>query len=154
MRYAVIKSGKVANTILLDNPEDYACEDLLIQSDTAGIGDTWNGTNFIASPPPKSLPDWSNFNSAILNNAAYNRVAGLSTNQRAVSRLETIAVTLGSAPDDKDANYLVIAGFWNAMLNEIAVVSKPTTAEIAQWSAIASTAFMPFTFDTNGKMIL
>jgi len=58
MRYALIlgATGLVTNTVVANEdwepPEGY----IAIQSDTAGIGDTWDGTQFIRPPEPTPFP--------------------------------------------------------------------------------------------------
>jgi hypothetical protein len=55
MRYAMIheETGVVANVIALDNPATWEVPTgyTLIESDGVGIGDTWNGKQFIKPAP-------------------------------------------------------------------------------------------------------
>lgn len=152
MRYAAVENGVVVNVILLEDPENYPTDSLLIASETAGMGDIWNGTSFMRPPAAKPDPDWGAFNRAILPNAAYNRMTESSTNRGAVRRLESIAISAGVSGSQYE-NYDIIAMLWNAMIEGVPILNKPTSQEIAEWRAIASSAFMPFSFDANGKMV-
>lgn len=51
MRYAVIENGVVTNVILLADVADWAGEGDVVKSDTANIGDSYNGTDIIPAPP-------------------------------------------------------------------------------------------------------
>ena len=55
MKYAIIENGKVVNTAIADAP--IAAN--WIQSDTAGIGDAWDGSDFTAPvvPTPPVVPN-------------------------------------------------------------------------------------------------
>lgn len=153
MRYAVIKNNTVVNTIIVENSEEFSTEDLLIQSDSAGIGDRWDGKNFIASPPPPSPPNWNAFNQGLLLNAAYNKVTQFSVNQVAVRRLETIAISLDVA-SSPNQDYTIFIVLWNAMIDGLPVINRPTSEEIDGWKAIALTANMPFSFAQDGKIVI
>lgn len=48
MKYAIIENGKVANTAIADAPRATNW----IRSDTAGIGDAWDGSDFTAPVAP------------------------------------------------------------------------------------------------------
>ena len=51
MRYAVIENSFVTNIILLENEDDWHTpSDILVQSDTANIGDGYDGTAIIPAP--------------------------------------------------------------------------------------------------------
>ena len=53
MRYAVIENDLVTNIVLLADISDWHTPtDILIKSDTANIGDSFNGTDIIPAPPP------------------------------------------------------------------------------------------------------
>ena len=58
MRYAEIDRATniVINVIVLNKVSDYGGTNLVIKSDTAEIGDTWNGGTFIKPPPPPPQP--------------------------------------------------------------------------------------------------
>ncbi|RCJ20134.1 hypothetical protein A6S26_05280 [Nostoc sp. ATCC 43529] len=153
MRYAVVEDAIVVNVIVLDDPDDYQTDSLMIPSETAGMGDIWNGTSFTRPAAPKPDPDWGAFNRAILPNAAYNRMSESSTNRGAVRRLESIAISAGVSGSQYE-NYDIIAMLWNAMIDGVPILSKPSSQEIAGWNAIALAAFMPFSFDASGKMVV
>ncbi len=57
MRYVVIENSIVINAI--EAADDFAPDDLIVvASDTAQKGDTWDGSAFIpAPPPPEVFPD-------------------------------------------------------------------------------------------------
>ena len=53
MRYALIENGVVTNAVLLADIADWHTPtDTLVKSDTANIGDSYNGTAIIPAPPP------------------------------------------------------------------------------------------------------
>jgi len=59
-RYAVVdgKSGLVVNTTLWDGESEWTCGAglVVIPSDEAGIGWSYNGENFTAPPEPEPIP--------------------------------------------------------------------------------------------------
>ncbi|MBW4674668.1 MAG: hypothetical protein KME52_11760 [Desmonostoc geniculatum HA4340-LM1] len=153
MRYALIRNGKVINTIILEDPGGYHAEGLLIQTDTASIGDSWDGGNFTKAVEPSPSLDWGAYNRSLLINAAYNRVSQTSTNRASVRRLETVAIAAGVSGADYQ-NIDIIVMLWNDMIDGVPLLSKPIAQEIGEWRAIAAAAFMPFDFDADGKMVL
>ncbi|MCC5618116.1 hypothetical protein LC605_24125 [Nostoc sp. CHAB 5836] len=154
--YAVIENSKVVNLILANKKSDYPLTSgqLLIQSDSAKIGDTWNGTSFTAPAPPPPLPDWAGFNRQMIVDAGYNRIATTTSNQRAVSRLETIVVPAGYLDGVDTKDYPLIKACWDSIIVGVPLLGKATAIEIANWNAIALNTFMQFQFDSDGKMVL
>jgi hypothetical protein len=52
MKYALIENGMVTNVVLLADVVDWHTPtDILVKSDTANIGDSYNGTDIIPAPP-------------------------------------------------------------------------------------------------------
>lgn len=155
-KYAIIENSKVTNLIVANKASDcsLASGQSLIQSDTANIGDTWNGASFTAPAPPSSLPDWGAFNRGMITDTGYNRIASNSLNQRAVSRLETIVAPAGYTDGVDSKDYTLIKACWDAIITGLSFLNKPSAAEISGMNAIASSAFMPFKFDSDGKMVL
>ncbi|ABA24666.1 hypothetical protein Ava_D0001 [Trichormus variabilis ATCC 29413] len=154
MRYAVIQNNLVANIILLENPEEYTTDDLLIPSNTANIGDTWDGVNFITAVPIPPPPDWGAFNREMLLNTGYNRISAQTINQRAVTRLETLLSPTGYMGGLSASDYPILKALWDEATTGLPLLGKPTATEIASWNAIALQNNMPFSFDTNGKLVL
>ncbi len=75
MRYALIKDGVVFNTILLEDGSDWAPDEgvTAVKSETANIGDSYDGETFTSppvtpSPPivPETLTRWQFFATAAL----------------------------------------------------------------------------------------
>jgi hypothetical protein len=62
MRYALIQDNLVANVVELDDAANWHTPtDLLVQSDTASIGDGYDGANIIPQPviiPEMTLEQW------------------------------------------------------------------------------------------------
>jgi hypothetical protein len=152
MRYAVVRGEKVINTIVLEDSGDYHTEDLLIQSDTANTGDAWNGESFVKTIEFGLAPDWGVYNRSLLTNTAYNRVSQATTNQASVRRLESIAIAAGVNKALVDIDIMTI--LWNDMIDGVPLISKLTAKEAEGWRAIALSAFMPFSFAADGKMVL
>ncbi len=152
-RYALIRDSVVINVILLNNPTDYPTTDTLVQSDIANIGDRYEEGNFIP-PTPNPTPDWANFNLAMLNNPACNRVGEKSLNTLAVHDLRSIAISISISGNSPDGAIATIPQLWNAMVETTPLNYKPTAEEITNWKEIASTSSMPFTFNEQGQMIL
>ena len=50
MRAHVIKDGVVVNTIMVDSLDDFPN---LIDGETGGVGDLWDGTTFTKPTPPE-----------------------------------------------------------------------------------------------------
>ncbi len=102
-------------------------------------------------PDPKSvpvlLPDWGAFRVAMLMNKAYQHVSVASTDQRAVSRIETAFST-------EAENWPIVALFWQQMITGCAIEAKPKPQEAAAWSAIAKQTNMPFSFSDSGDLKL
>ncbi|MEH1902513.1 MAG: hypothetical protein V7L04_14110 [Nostoc sp.] len=98
------------------------------------------------TPTTINPPNWNLFCNSLLKNLAYARISETSTNQNAVRRLETIAISASISKEEIDIN--LIALFWNQMIAGITV--KLTTEEIADWSAIAISSFIPISFDSSG----
>lgn len=96
---------------------------------------------------PASLPDWGAFRLAMLMNKAYQRVSVASTDQRAVSRIETYFST-------ETENWPIAALLWQQMMTGCPVESKPKTQEVAAWTAIAKQTNMPFSFSDSGDLQL
>jgi hypothetical protein len=152
-RYALIQNSVVINVILLNNPSDYPTTDTLVQSDSANIGDSWDGTNFIPSTPTPT-PDWMNFNLAMLNNPACNRVGEKSLNTLATTDLRAIAITISISGNSPDSAIATIPQLWNAMIEATPLNYKPAAEEITGWNQIASNCSMLFTFSEQGQMVL
>lgn len=153
-RYALINSASiVTNVILLNSPDDYTTTDTLVQSDSANIGDTWDGTSF-ASPAPTPTPDWATFNLAMFNNPACNRVGEKSLNTLATTDLRSIAITISISSNAPDIAIATIPQLWNAMIEAVPLSYKPSADEIRGWNEIASSNVMPFSFNEQGLMVL
>ncbi|QKQ75577.1 hypothetical protein [Nostoc sp. TCL240-02] len=111
-------------------------------------------TDIISSTPPPFLPDWANFNRAMISDTGYNRIANATLNQRAVSRLETIVTPAGYTDGIDNKDYPLVKACWDLIVTGLPLLNKVNAAEIAAWNAIASAAFMQFKFDSDGKMVL
>lgn len=95
--------------------------------------------------PPKQQPNWTGFNTQMVSNKSYGRVANQSTNQRAVNRLE--ALSIGNT-----SNFEFYKIFWNQMIE--GVLAKLIPEEVQSWNSIAKANNMPFEFGLTGEMIL
>ncbi|ALF52225.1 hypothetical protein ACX27_04145 [Nostoc piscinale CENA21] len=95
--------------------------------------------------PPAPTPNWVGFNTAMFQNAAYNRIRSNTSNQLDGGRVEALALSLAAGVP---FNMQIFAVLWN---NTIAGSETPPTAEeAAGWRAIASTNNMPFTYNQSG----
>lgn len=94
---------------------------------------------------PVALLRWGAFRTGMLSNAAYQRVSGATSMQRAVSRLESYFAT-------EAENWPVAFMFWQQMLMGCAVEARPTAAEVAGWNQIAQQTNMPISFNAEGYM--
>ena len=57
MRYAILESGVVTNVAEWDGVTPWGPGDQAVQSDTAGIGDVYDGIVFTVPVVPEVLPD-------------------------------------------------------------------------------------------------
>ncbi|MFK0735594.1 MAG: hypothetical protein ACFKPT_02540 [Gloeotrichia echinulata GP01] len=149
MKYAVIRDSKVINIILLDDITQYPTEDILVASEIANIGDSWDGISFSPAPQPKAVADWGTFNRIMILNAGYNRIAQIG-NQRIVSRIEAILSPIGYANQAYFQDLIVVKTLWDTLIQEIA----PTAEEVSVWNQIAIDTNMPFNFNDSGLLIL
>jgi hypothetical protein len=94
---------------------------------------------------PVSLPQWGAFRMAMLSNASYQRVSGATTQQRAVSRIESYFAT-------EAENWAAARMFWQQMIAGCPASSKPSAAEAAVWTQIAQQTTMPIRFNADGQM--
>ncbi len=100
-------------------------------------------------PDPKAqpvhLPQWGAFRVAMLSNQAYQRVAGATTQQRAVSRIESyFAVEV--------ENWPIARLFWQQMIAACPEASRPSAEELVGWREIAKQSNMPIGFNSLGQM--
>ncbi len=163
-RYAEIttSNNKVINVILLDQKSDYSGTNTIVQSDVAQIGDTWTPPSTFTSPtPPKPIPDWAGYSTAINANAAYNSffnsflggVLATATNLRSLGKYDNYFDILASKGDDPKMWSTFVAR-WNALVL-IPLITLPSAANITAWNAIAQANFMPFTFNSpSAQMVL
>ena len=94
---------------------------------------------------PVVFPRWGDFNLAMLQNPAYQRVSSQSSMQRSVSRLESYFAT-------QVDNWPVAVLFWQQMLTGCPVEKRPTTSEAAAWTVIAQQTNMPIRFNEQGYL--
>lgn len=97
------------------------------------------------TPEVVQLTDWGSFELAMLQDAAYQRVADRTANQRAVSRIELYFSTAME-------NWPVAAMLWHQMLSGCIPELAPTAEEAAAWSAIAQATNMPIFFNEQGYL--
>ncbi|MBD2492482.1 hypothetical protein [Aulosira sp. FACHB-615] len=147
MRYAIIENNQVVNVVLIERLEDFDPAIEAIASETANIGDIWDGANFVAANNSQPL-DWVGFNNALLVNEAYNRAASTTLNQQAKNRMEAYAIALGTS--NADVNLPVFALLWNQAMEGVPLPSKPSIEEVDEWRAIALASKMSFTFNDEG----
>jgi hypothetical protein len=98
----LIKNGVASNAVDVINPEDFPALQL-VQSDTAQIGDLWDGEAFTTPPPPpptredlKALRQ-STVDAIKVTTAAGNTFDGDETSQTRMARA-IIALSTGLAP--------------------------------------------------------
>ncbi|MEL7143300.1 MAG: hypothetical protein AAGL08_13880 [Cyanobacteria bacterium J06573_11] len=96
-------------------------------------------------PEPIKLPNFGDFQLAMLGNATYQRVSDRSANKLAVTRIETF---FAQAADTWPA----AAMLWRQMVDSCIDEVKPSAAEIEAWSAIAQATNMPIIFDEKGYL--
>lgn len=98
-----------------------------------------------ALPKEAKIPEWGEFQLAMLNDAAYQRVSSATTSDRAVSRLELFFAT-------QVENWPVAEMLWQLMIGGLPQLSLPQAEDIASWRAISVQTNMPITFDDNGLL--
>jgi len=118
MRFASILNGVVVNAILADHGFDPGDGSTLVQSDTAQIGDTFDGVHFTPAPP---LPPVVPASVAMWQAKAALQAAGLLTSA-------TAAVAAASNP--------VLTAFWEGA--STIDRSSPTLAGIAAALSLTS----------------
>ncbi|MDM9583105.1 hypothetical protein [Nostoc sp. GT001] len=159
-RYALINGSKVENVIVLNNINDFQTNLTLVQSDTANIGDIWNGESF--SPPPiiESLPpDWGAFIRGLFLNEPYNNIRFNpvdSPEARATrTRLETIGISLGFGGVLSEQDYPLLALLWNTTIQTTVEEFKPSVESVGSWIALGAACYLPVSFNqSTGEMIL
>lgn len=152
-RYAVIKKDKVTNVIEVNNASDYPTADTLVQSNTAGVGDSYIGGIFTPSPIINT-PNWSGWATDMAANAAYNSffnsflggVLATATNMRSLGRYDNYLDLLATRGDDPKM-YTTFTSRWNAIVL-IPLINLPSNGNIVGWNTIGSNNFMPFTFSS------
>lgn len=113
---------------------------------------TPQASDIISVVPPPFLPRWREFNLAMFSNSGYNRVVQATTNQRETYSL--VAVLSPAAYTGVSPDLALIKSLWDSIINGLAVLNKPTTAEVAQWNTIAQQNFVPFSFQSDGELLL
>lgn len=100
-----------------------------------------------ATEPPKddNLPEWGEFQLAMLNNAGYQKISNATSNQVARSRFEVYC-------SQQVENWPVAAQLWELMIGGLPKLSQPFAEEIRQWNEIAQETNMPFVFDKDGLL--
>jgi hypothetical protein len=94
---------------------------------------------------PVAMPQWGAFKLAMLQNQAYGRVSAATSQQRAVSRIETYFST-------EVENWPVASMFWQQMLTTCPLDKKPSAEEANVWTVIAWRTNMPIKFNAEGYM--
>ncbi|PHJ69222.1 hypothetical protein VF14_03600 [Nostoc linckia z18] len=145
----MVKDSLVVDVILLESPDDIQLDLLLIASEIARIGDTWNGTTFIRPPEPEPEPDWMALKNQFFPNLGYQRITLQTSAAIMVGRLETAVVDYAGGVEP---NYPRFIAFWNAIIAGLAIA--PNTEEIESWNAIAIATGMKFRFNPAGLMVL
>ncbi len=159
-RYALINGSVVENVIVLSNINDFQTSLTLIQSDTANIGDIWNGETFSAPPTIESLPpDWGAFNRGLFLNEAYNLVRANPIDapeaRIARSRLEAIGISLGFGGVLSEQDYGLLALLWNTTIQTTIEEFKPSVEGVGGWVALGAACYLPVSFNqSTGEMIL
>ncbi|MEH1828257.1 MAG: hypothetical protein V7L22_23470 [Nostoc sp.] len=150
-RYAVVNADKVINTITLEDISNYTTPFTLVASETANIGDSYDGASFT---PPVVIPqpDWNSFGLGLFSNPAFNRIANSSGNKVAIATLISIGTTVINTGQITDTAIATIPVVWNGMVDGTPQDSKPTTEEIAGWNAIALASSVSFVFGSDGKI--
>lgn len=150
-RYAVVNVDKVINVISLEDTTNYTTPFTLVASETANIGDSYDGTSFT---PPVVIPqpDWNSFGLGLFSNTAFNRIANSSGSVVAVSTLISIGTTIINTGQITDTAIATIPTVWNGMIDGAPQDSRPTTEDIAAWTAIAAASNVSFVFGSDGKI--
>ncbi|GAA6622902.1 hypothetical protein [Scytonema sp. NUACC26] len=100
----------------------------------------------LAPPQPKPNPDWKNFNLVAMTNSTYNRIANQTTNQRSVTRFESLLMDYSS--NAENPNYLALQILWNSLISGLP--QKLTETEISNLNSLCKKYFMRFSIDLNG----
>ncbi|BAZ29955.1 hypothetical protein NIES4074_24030 [Cylindrospermum sp. NIES-4074] len=90
--------------------------------------------------------NWEGWNRFMFQNAAYSRMVENAKNQRAISRLEDLAIRRFFQSE------MIL--FWNSFLTSVPIEYKPTPKEIEEWRNAVDIYSMLFSFDDDGLMIL
>lgn len=94
-------------------------------------------------------PNWRLFRVSMMTHPAYRRIAS-SANLNRPMEVQQLQIAI-SMPDP----YLpVIRDLWEVLLTTISPEDQPGSQEIAEWNAIAASAHLPFTFDSQGLIEL
>jgi hypothetical protein len=159
-RYALINGSKVENVIVLNNVNDFQTNLTLVQSDTANIGDIWNGETFSTPPTIESFPpDWGSFIRGLFLNEPYNNVrlnpVDLPEARVCRSRLESIGISLGFGGMLLEQDYGLLGLLWNTALATTIEEFKPTVEGVSGWVALGASCYLPVSFNqSTGEMIL
>jgi hypothetical protein len=97
--------------------------------------------------PLPSQPDWEQFRAMVLSHSAYFRIIGSNPQNQILNA--PLTWSLGEV--GRNPSILPdVANIWGA----IAYNAAPTTAEIQQLNAIATSCNMPFRLDESGFMLI
>jgi hypothetical protein len=94
---------------------------------------------------PVAMPQWGAFKLAMLQNQAYQRVSAATSQQRAVSRIETYFSI-------EVENWPVASMFWQQMVTTCPLDKKPSAEDAGVWAVIARRTNMPISFNAEGYM--
>lgn len=94
-------------------------------------------------PRPAESIEWGDFKLAMLQDAAYQRVCDRTSNQRAVSRIESYFTA-------EIENWPIAAMLWAQMIHGCIEEIWPSVAEVEAWRVIAEDCSMPIEFDEYG----
>jgi hypothetical protein len=159
-RYALINGSKVENVIVLNNINDFQTNLTLVQSDTANIGDIWNGVSFSPAPFIESFsPNWGAFIRGLFLNEPYNnvRLNPIDTPEARVSRsrLEAIGISLGFGGILLEEDYGLLGLLWNTAIATTPEEFKPSVDGVNSWVALGASCYLPISFNqSTGEMIL
>lgn len=98
-------------------------------------------------PEPAPEPNWAQFRLGMLANPGFLRVVayGMSIFQA------SLATEINQNPPN-EPNVGAIALIWNQIMAGLPQGAEPTEAEIEGWNAIATSANIPLTFNSDGSL--
>lgn len=136
-RIAVIDNGVVENIIEAD-PSFTIAGKTLVPASNAGIGWTWNGSQF--SPPPKPdppvTPDWDGFNAALLADVRLNQVCGAAFQVGAFLAVTGLPAALTQVTTNGVDSFALV-------FNAVCQYGGATPDDRLAWAAIAEANALP-----------